>query len=280
MAKKKRQRPQRRRSAAAQRERVPQPRADQPVEVLHVADQAGDLGWDQDPAHEMSYGGAAVNMTFPAGSIPAVRLGFGELFAVERKRPIREGWGYTVELPAVVDLLDRIEGKQVTAADVRDVLLQAADALYGPFRCWDAEDPRALRAACSQAGGCSLCEQRRSWFDAMLDGTDERWKRLQRPEEFPFAAGRQGIHTASCPVVSRETPAHYARPTGDTYTQALNAYSHTVDPHSDRDYFEGSATYPRFEAMTTQEAHAWIAARTGPKGGRNYKRCQRCAPTL
>ncbi|MFI6284377.1 hypothetical protein ACIBCM_06385 [Streptomyces sp. NPDC051018] len=46
------------------------------------------------------------------------------------------------------------------------------------------------------------------------------------------------------------------------------------------DEFEGSRAYPRFEAMTAAEARPWITARTGPKGGRNYKRCQRCAPTV
>ncbi|MCZ1011906.1 hypothetical protein [Streptomyces lydicus] len=259
-------------------EQVSQPRVDQPAEA--VADPAGDLGWEHDPVPETSCGGAPLDMIFPAGKMMSVRLGFGELFATERKRPIREGWGYTVELPAVVDLLQKIEDGQVAAADARDLLLQAADVLYDPFRCWEAEDPGELRAACAQTGGCSLCEQHRGWFEALLEGADERWRRLQNPRDYPFAVGRQGIHTTSCAVVGRESPDHYARPTGDAYTRALNAYSHTVDPHSDRDEFEGSSAYPRFEALTTQEAHAWIATRTGPKGGRNFKRCRRCAPAL
>ncbi|MET7489826.1 hypothetical protein [Streptomyces sp. NPDC005538] len=37
---------------------------------------------------------------------------------------------------------------------------------------------------------------------------------------------------------------------------------------------------PRFDVITPDEARAWIAERTGPKGGRNYKRCQRCAPAM
>ncbi|MBB6122211.1 hypothetical protein [Nocardiopsis algeriensis] len=31
--------------------------------------------------------------------------------------------------------------------------------------------------------------------------------------------------------------------------------------------------------MSAEETRAWMAENTGPKGGRYYKRCQRCAPT-
>ncbi|GGR45898.1 DciA family protein [Streptomyces netropsis] len=95
----------------------------------------------------------------------------------------------------------------------------------------------------------------------------------------PFAAGRRGIHDTTCSVVKRETPDNYARPVGEAYTQALHLYSHTVVPY-DRDIFENARSYPSFTAMTSEEARTWIADHTGPKGGRNYTRCQRCAPAL
>lgn len=278
MSKKKQKRRSRRggHRPVAKRELVPQPRLSAPAETVRPDD---DLIWEPDPAPEFSSGGAAVDLKFATGVIPAVRLGFGELFAQERRRPIREGWGYTVELPAVLEIFERIGDGRVTADDARSVLLKSADLLYNTFRCWESEDPDDLRNACREARGCVLCEQRRSWFDALLDHADDRWKRLQQPEMYPFAAGRQGLHETSCSVVTREMPSDYARPTGDEYLAALNAFSHTVDPHYGED-FEGSRSYPRFDVMTTDEARAWMAERTGPKGGRNYKRCQRCAPAV
>lgn len=266
------------RQPVAQRELVPQPRMSDPAETASPAD---DLEfWEPEPAPEFSRGGAAVDLKFATGTMPAVRLGFGELFAQERRGPIREGWGYTVELPAVLELLERIGDGRVTAHDARSVLLKSVDLLYDPLRCWEAEDPDDLRNACLEAGGCVLCEKHRSWFDGLLAKADDRWQRLQQPEKYPFAAGRQGLHETSCSVVKREMPSDYVRPTGEDYVVALNAFSHTGDPHSSSEDFEGSRNYPRFEVMTPEEARAWIAERTGPKGGRNYKRCQRCAPAL
>jgi hypothetical protein len=266
------------RQSVGQRELVPQPRMSAPAETAGPADDWG--LWEPEPAPEFSHGGAAVDLKFATGTMPAVRLGFGELFAQERRRPIREGWGYAVELPAVLELLERIGDGRVTAHDAHSVLLKSADLLYDALRCWEAEDPDDLRNVCLQAGGCVLCEKHRSWFDGLLDEADDRWQRLQQPEKYPFAAGRHGLHETSCSVVRRGMPSDYARPTGEAYVAALNAFSHTVDPHSSREDFEGCRDYPHFQAMTSQEARNWIAERTGPKGGRNYKRCQRCAPAV
>ncbi|MFG3517597.1 hypothetical protein [Streptomyces bobili] len=276
--KKQKKRSRRGRHPVAQRELVPQPRMSAPAENA-PRDEGLDL-WEPEPPPEFSHGGAAVDLKFATGLLPAVRLGFGELFAQERKRPIREGWGYAVELPAVLELLERIGHGRVTAHDARSVLLKSADLLYDTLRAWECEEPDDLRNACREAGGCVLCEKNRSWFEAVLDEADERWQRLQQPEKYPFAAGRQGIHETSCSVVRRETPSEYARPTGEAYAAALNAFGHTVDPHSCGEHFEGSRAYPRFDVMTGEEAKAWIRERTGPKGGRNFKRCQRCAPAV
>ncbi len=74
-------------------------------------------------------------------------------------------------------------------------------------------------------------------------------------------------------------PAQYTRPVGEAYVEALNSFSHSDDHHYGED-FEGSGNYPRFDIMSIEEARAWVAERTGPKGGRNYRRCQRCAPAV
>jgi hypothetical protein len=263
------------RHPVVQRETVPQPRIHESCDAARPADDAG--VWEPEPAPEFSCGGAAVDLKFATGTLLAVRLGFGELFAQERRRPIRAGWGYAVELPAVLELLERIGDGRVSAPAAHSVLLRAADLLYGPLRCWEAEDSNALRNECRESGGCALCEQHRAQFDALLDMAGERWRRLQQPEKYPFAAGRQGIHETSCSVVLREMPSDFSRPTGEAYASELNVFSHTLVA---RGNFVASRGYPRFDVMTLEEARAWTAERTGPKGGRNYRRCQRCAPAL
>ncbi|MGW2583599.1 hypothetical protein ACWCYZ_20090 [Streptomyces virginiae] len=246
-----------------------------PEQSIPVVDQ-----WvDVDLRGDASTGGVGIDFKFRGAILPGVRVPFGDLFAKERRREISAGWGYSVELPAVLDLLEHVEQGVVKAGAARALLLEAAEKLYDPFGCSAFEDPAKVRADCQATGGCVLCEERRSWFEELLDHSDVLWERLQQPEAYPFAAGRRGIHDTTCSVVKRETPDNYARPVGEAYTQALHLYSHTVLPY-DRDIFESVRSYPSFTAMTAQEARTWIADHTGPKGGRNYARCQRCAPAL
>ncbi|MFJ3497821.1 hypothetical protein ACIPPJ_30110 [Streptomyces sp. NPDC086091] len=274
--KKQKKRPQRGGVQVRQRPVVPEPRLSAPAEVARQAD---DPVWDLEPASDVSSGGTPVDLRLPHGTMPAVRFTFGDLFAQERRGPIREGWGYSMELPAVLELLQQIGDGHLTAPAARGVLLKSADMLYGPLRCWEAEDADALRAACLASGGCVLCEERRTWFDGLLDEADVQWKRWQQPENYPFAAGQQGIHETSCSVVRRMMPTEYARPTGEAYGKALNSFSHAEDHHYGG-AFEDSGDYPRLDVMTPDEARSWVAERTGPKGGRNYKLCRRCAPAV
>ncbi|MEU4955668.1 hypothetical protein [Streptomyces lavendulae] len=210
------------------------PEQSTPVTVVPWdAETDGDLYGDE------STGGIPVDFKFRQAALPGVLMSFGELFAKERRREISAGWGYSVELPAVLDLLEHIEQGVVKASAARALFLEAAEQLYGPFGCRSFEDPATVRADCQAAGGCALCEERRSWFEALLDQSDVLWQRLQQPEVYPFAAGRRGIHDTTCSVVKRETPENYARPVGEAYTQALHLYSHTVVPY-ERDMFEGA----------------------------------------
>lgn len=265
---------------------LPHPRVHEPADRSQVIvpdgfDFAREVErWDGDRERVYPGGGVAVDLNFPSGSVPAVRVSFGELFPPERRRAINTGWGFSVELPAVLDILEAIAAGNISPQDAKHVLGETAQLLYGPLRCVETEDPQDALRSCQQTGDCVLCAERQTWFDSFLNHADEQWTRLQQPGDYPYAAGRNGLHDTTCHVVRRHNPDHYQRPTSDAYTAALRSYSHTVNPYSGTDEFADRDAYPRFQAMTAQEARQWTTERTGPKGGRNYKRCKHCAPAL
>ncbi|MFJ6700930.1 hypothetical protein ACIQM4_33445 [Streptomyces sp. NPDC091272] len=249
------------------------------IQPRQVPDRAPADGFHPEPLTG-SRGEASCDFVIPSASVPAVRMGFGDLYAEQRRRPIVDGFGFTVELPAVIDLLASVEAGTVTAGAVRELFLEAAAQLYRPLGCVHAESEADVMASCLAQDGCALCEYHRDRFEALLDECDELWERLGLPQQYPFAVSRQGVHTASCHVVRRETPEFYARPTGSSYLDALREYSHSVDRHGDRWDFEGSRRYPRIQALDIHETDAWIAEHTGPRGGVYYKPCRRCSPAL
>ncbi|MFF0745759.1 hypothetical protein ACFYVL_35755 [Streptomyces sp. NPDC004111] len=227
-----------------------------------------------------SRGQASCDFVIPGAPVPGVQLGFGKLYAEQRRRSIAEGYGFSVEVPAVLDLLASVESGATTVAAVRGLFLESAAQLYRPLGCVHAETADEIMAVCLAKDGCALCEHYRGHFESMLDECDERWSRLRRPEEFPFAVSRKGVHTVGCHIVRREAPETYARPAGSFYLDALREYSHSVDRRSDPWDFEGAHRYPRIKALGAREMREWIDERTGPKGGLYYKRCQRCSPAL
>ncbi|MFJ5120971.1 hypothetical protein [Kitasatospora sp. NPDC088548] len=213
-------------------------------------------------------------------SLPGVMFDFAKGFPRERERDVRDGWGYGIELPAVLDLLDLVRDGRADPAQARELLLRAARELYVPFEAYAFEDEGDLEARCQQdPRDCPVCRAHRDWFEGELDAADDLWARYSKPEAYPFIAGRSGLHEVTCSVVRREMPQAYARPAGDTYTTELRRYAHSVDPHSGHSDLEYDRSYPHWKAMTAAETRAWMAERTGPKGGRSYKTCGRCAPT-
>ncbi len=224
--------------------------------------------------------GATVSFDFGNGlSLPEVQYTF-TMFPHARERAIRDGWGFGIELPTVLDILDHVAKGKVDAAIARDLLLHGARELYVPMECHRYEDENELEADCMRAPqACPVCRSRRDWFEAFLDTADQRWSQFTQPETYTFIAGRSGLHQIDCPVVRREMPDQYARPAGDTYVSELRRYAHSVDPSSGLSDLEYARQYPHWDAMTATEARKWRAERTGPKGGRNYKSCGRCAPS-
>ena len=227
-------------------------------------------------------GDAYVDLVVGATTLPAVQLLPGCYYSPDRKRPVEDGWGFTIELAAVMDLLALVERGAVGAGQVSALLRHAAEVVLALEAEQDDEEERApqrLREACRVQGGCVLCRERTGMFNRFLDQAVDRWRRFRLPEQYPFATSRHGVHESSCSVVTSRMPDQFARPSGNGYTAALHTYAHTLRPFGDDD-FEGTHTYPIFSPMTAQELHAWIADNTGPKGGRNYRTCQLCGPAV
>jgi hypothetical protein len=64
-----------------------------------------------------------VELRTPSGTqLDEVWVTFGAPWSQTRDRPIRDGQGFSIELPAVLDLLEAVVAGDEKAADVRDAL--------------------------------------------------------------------------------------------------------------------------------------------------------------
>ncbi|MGR6998875.1 hypothetical protein ACU686_13230 [Yinghuangia aomiensis] len=216
------------------------------------------------------------------GALENVSLTFGLGFPEQRERGIRDGHGFDIELPAVLDLLDQIDRGDSTAGQVRAALLEAVAQAYGPADCWRSENVADQISWCRRDGGCPTCERYRARFTQAMSEAAVQWRRWTRPEQYPFAASRSnGLHHVACTVVRQQMPDQFRKLDNDD-ADALRAFAHRqetwlADAMGDA-LPPGDFVVP-FTIMTDEEARAWVGRNTGPKGGRNYRRCRRCAPT-
>lgn len=224
----------------------------------------------------------SVTVHSTGGDLEKVGLTFGLWFRRQRARGIRDGHGFDIELSAVLDLLAQIGRGETTADQVRAALLDAVAQTYGPADCWRSERAADQITWCRRDGGCPTCEEYRAKFVAFVSEAAARWRRWNAPEQYPFAVGRSnGLHQVGCPVVRQQMPAEFRRPADDD-AESLRAFAHRQEGW--RSAAEEAALPAQdfavpFAVMTGEEARAWMARHTGPKGGRHYKRCRRCAPT-
>ncbi|WP_371523275.1 hypothetical protein [Kitasatospora sp. NBC_01300] len=220
-----------------------------------------------------------LDLDFGSGWMHAVEFDYGRLRSPERDRSPHHGGGFSIELPAVLDLLEHIATGAVSPRTAREVLQQAAANIYLPVTTVHF-DAAVLQRRCERdQGSCPLCELRQDWFEGMLNECDRWWECYTQPETFPYIAGAETVHTVACPATRRKMPDRYERPTGEDYRQELRRYAHSVDPTSGRSALDLGSRYPGWKAMTADETKDWMKAHTGPKGGQLYKLCQRCAPT-
>lgn len=212
-------------------------------------------------------------------NFPDLHMTWGIDFPSQRHRSTKEGHGYSIELPAVLDILQAIEDGTATPAQARRMLLNIAEHLYDAWGLREHEPQQDLLAWCERDGGCPDCTERSAEFELFLNQAAEQWRRYQAPELYPFAAGSSnGLHCTTCSVVRRNLPQEWARPVGHDYDTARRHFCHQRYPRHDGD---DAIEHLRIDwnLMTAEQARTWQAERVGPKGGRNFRRCGACAPT-
>src|SRR5690625_4329794 len=70
-------------------------------------------------------------------TVEDVQFSFDVALSKVRKRPFSEGYRFSVELPAVLDLLDAVADGKQSAVDTRKVLLDAVNVLYDEAGCYE-----------------------------------------------------------------------------------------------------------------------------------------------
>lgn len=223
----------------------------------------------------------AVSFRTKSGTkLERVKFSFGITFSDARDRPLREGQGFSIELPAVLDLLDAVAAGEEQATDVRKMLLGVVDKIYDSAECYEYETHEDKLAWCKRDGGCRTCERARASFARHMETMAERWRRWTLPDEFPFATGNsRGLHAVTCGVVRRDMPDGFTahQPSDE---EPLRAFAHAYDDFGlPLEEAEQLPAHVPFHPMSGEETREWMTTHTGPKGGRHYKRCRMCAPT-
>ncbi|MFE9138853.1 hypothetical protein [Streptomyces sp. NPDC007355] len=177
-----------------------------------------------------------------------------------------DGWGVSIELPAVIELLDLIASGQADAAAVRARLADEAEAL-------DAEndphhgDPSAQEyARCF--GDCDTCTAAEPGFRRTLAESKARADKARDHENYPYIVQGRTAHSAGCYHVDPERFDGGDLRESELRTR-LKWYAHN----------QGVSVYSG-EPVNRDGLVRWAQANTGPKGGRNYRACKSCNPQI
>ncbi|MFF8992551.1 hypothetical protein ACF09H_21950 [Streptomyces sp. NPDC014983] len=146
---------------------------------------------------------------------------------------------------------------------------------------WDPNyrKPKVERKSEELCGRCIWCCEAQAKFDRVLDGADSLWARYQDPEQFSYTASGSYLHRTTCGRVRRQMPAEHVRPEGEAYDRALQKWAHEHHDYNSPEAEERYSSHLRLYVMSPAAARQWIAANTGPRGGRNYRLCKECRPS-
>ncbi|WP_043266795.1 hypothetical protein [Streptomyces sp. CT34] len=199
------------------------------------------------------------DMTINGHLVANVSWAWGTMYPAERRW--QEGWGTSIETPAVLEILDMVALGQASAGEVRAALAQTGEKLCATHdRDYGDPDSEAL-ARCY--GDCQRCQDREPEVRRTIEARAERSRNLLKPEYQYVICGRLA-HSSECRHVSDLR--RHAEPVPDyEFRFLLHEVVHDECSLDDS-----------FEPVTYDGLLRWCQANTGPQGGRYYRSCKTC----
>jgi hypothetical protein len=195
---------------------------------------------------------------------------YADMAVGDETRRVRFSWSHNrdgddwwdIPLDDVAWLLDGIESGTTTTSAVKDALAQ----IMAKF---------VERSSC-----CMLCEELVDTYQRALAAysaafdRDKQRARQMTATSHPWAVnlGLATVHLATCPNAPDLAIPHPGR--------TLHEFVHGGDGELDQPDPWHYTPRPRGQRMSDAELVAWIRDRRGPKGGANFRRCQRCQPAI
>lgn len=196
--------------------------------------------------------------------IRSVRWTWGMDFPPERRWT--DGWGLTVELPAVLELLDLISDGSADADTARRALAEQAAALGTEHDPNYGDEAAQKFARCF--GDCDICQAAEAGFRRDRSEAEERASKARDHESYPYLIRGRTAHLSTCHHVAPQR--HHVEPLQDReFRQQLRWHAHG----------KGNSLYPG-EPVDWNRLLRWAEANTGPHGGKHYRACKDCKPPL
>ncbi|MEV8021822.1 hypothetical protein AB0O76_36955 [Streptomyces sp. NPDC086554] len=209
-----------------------------------------------------------MDAVFPDGhEMKNIRLTVGMDYPKERRWT--DGWGVSIEVPAVIELLARVQAGTLSIEDLRSFLATQANEIAVDYDPREADPIQRETNRC--AGDCDRCQAKRPEFDRLHQEALEQKAKFDQPGVYPYTVSRSSVHLTTCPEVTRSLGAIKQFPNSFwTVESALRHFTH-----------EGAMTSSwaaHYWPMARHEAASWTAEHTGPKGGKQYRLCKICNP--
>jgi hypothetical protein len=183
-----------------------------------------------------------------------------------RERRWTDGWGSSIEVPAVIELLDLIAAGKTDAPSVRAAIIEYAEAMdadHDPHH----SDPQAQRyARCF--GDCDICKAAEDAFRRSAAEAQARIDKARDPDNYPYILMGRTAHLTVC---THASPSRWAGQPADEaeFRRRLKGFAHK----------EGISEY-QGEPVDWDGLLRWSEANIGPQGGRYYRACKVCKPQL
>jgi hypothetical protein len=196
--------------------------------------------------------------------IPHVFWTWGMDFPPERRWT--DGWGSTIEAPAVIELLDLIAAGTVDATAARRAIAAQAAALDAKYDPDHGNEAAQKRARCF--GDCEICQAAEPAFRRARAESEARVAKARDHANYPYIIHGQTAHLATCHHAAAQH--WYSKPLSD------DEFRHQLKWHA---HDERTSLY-RGEPVDWDGLVRWAEANTGPQGGRHYRACKACKPPV